>query len=81
MGHALGLRRPLRLGVETIRRLRAIRPRVPVVVTSGFDEREAMRRFRGEPVDAFLQKPYRAARVAQVIRDVLASGTPLGATS
>ncbi len=63
---------PVMDGVETLRRLRAIRPRVPVVVTSGFDEREAMRRFRGDAVDAFLQKPYRAARVAQVIRDVLA---------
>ena len=63
---------PVMDGIETIRRLRAIRPRVPVVVTSGFDEREAMRRFQGEPVDAFLQKPYRAARVAQVIRDALA---------
>ena len=63
---------PVMDGAETIQRLRAIRPRVPVVVTSGFGEREAMRRFHGEAVDAFLQKPYRAARVAQVIRDALA---------
>ena len=63
---------PVMDGAETIQRLRAIRPRVPVVVTSGFGEREAMRRFHGEAVDAFLQKPYRAARVAQVIRDAMA---------
>ncbi len=68
----LDMSMPVMDGTETIRRLRAIRPRVPVVVTSGFDEREAMRRFRGETVDAFLQKPYRAARVAEVVRDVLA---------
>jgi CheY-like chemotaxis protein len=47
-------------GEETLRRLRVIRRDVAVIGMSGFDEREAKRRF-GEGLLGFIQKPFTAA--------------------
>src|SRR5439155_10638694 len=54
-------------GEEAFRELRRIRPDVRVVLTSGYDEVEATRRFTEKGVAAFLQKPYAAEELAEAI--------------
>jgi len=55
-------------GEDTLRELQAIRPDVPVVLSSGFEEAEAMRRFRRHRLAGFLQKPYSVKALAACVR-------------
>ena len=57
-------------GAETFQEIRRIRRDVPVVLSSGFDEVEATRRFSGEKLAAFLQKPYTAEQLARCLERV-----------
>jgi CheY-like chemotaxis protein len=54
-------------GEEAFREMRSIRPDVRVVLTSGYDEVEATRRFTEKGVARFLQKPYTADELAEAI--------------
>ena len=57
---------------ETFRQLRAIDGGVCVVLSSGFNEQEATLRFTGRGLAGFLQKPYRASELIEIMRSVLA---------
>jgi PAS domain S-box-containing protein len=77
----LDLTMPNMSGEETLRWLKALRPGTPVILSSGFTEAEAVRRFVGKDLAGFIQKPYKAVDIAQKIKDVLAAGNPpLGKT-
>ena len=45
-------------GVATCHALREIAPDLPLIVSSGFDHEEAVGRFEGISIAAFLPKPY-----------------------
>jgi CheY-like chemotaxis protein len=45
-------------GEETFRALRGLREDVPVILTSGYNEIEATRRFTSKGLAGFLQKPF-----------------------
>ena len=65
----LDLSMPGRSGEETFAELRKVDDSVPVVLSSGFAEEEARRRFAARDLAGFLQKPYRfPTLVAQVKR-------------
>ena len=66
----LDLTMPNLNGEETYRQLRAIRPELPAVVMSGFDESQAMVSFDGERV-AFLQKPFKPRQLAEAVERLL----------
>ena len=66
----LDMTMPVMSGEETLRRLKDIRSDVLVIVSSGYNEIEALRRF-GQGVLGFLQKPYRANTLAEKIRSAL----------
>jgi signal transduction histidine kinase/CheY-like chemotaxis protein len=70
----LDMTMPVMSGEETFRRLRAIRPNVKVILSSGYDEPEANSRFTGKGLAGFLQKPYTGARLAKTIFSSLAPG-------
>jgi PAS domain S-box-containing protein len=55
-------------GEETFRRLKAIRPEVPVLLCSGFDELEAARRFQSGGIAGFLKKPYTVVQLAEKVK-------------
>jgi CheY-like chemotaxis protein len=55
----LDLSMPGLSGEETFARLSEKAPDVPVVLSSGYDHAEAMRRFEGRAPAGFIQKPYR----------------------
>ncbi|MCU1273055.1 MAG: putative sensor hybrid histidine kinase [Bryobacterales bacterium] len=67
----LDMTMPLMSGEEVFRRLKAISPRVPIIVSSGYNETEAIRRFTGRGIAGFIQKPYTAAQLAEKIKGVL----------
>jgi PAS domain S-box-containing protein len=67
----LDLTMPVLGGEEAVRELRSIRPEVKIVLSSGFDEAEVTRRFAGQGLSGFIQKPYTLAQLAEKIRAVL----------
>jgi signal transduction histidine kinase len=67
----LDLTMPHMDGHDVWKYIRRIRPDMKIVVSSGFDESEAMKHFAEEPDLYFIQKPYTAAALASKIRGVL----------
>jgi len=68
----LDLMMPQLNGEETLRTLRAIRPDLPAVIMSGYDEQELTKRFTGlEPI-GFLQKPFSAQALYDCVERALA---------
>jgi len=63
----LDLTMPGMRGTEVLAHIRAIRPAQPVVVMSGFTADEAAHSFDGEVPNAFLEKPFHAARLLSMI--------------
>ena len=60
-------------GEETLQRIRAVRPELPVILSSGYNEAEATRRLTGKGLAGFIQKPYSAPRLAEQIKIALAT--------
>jgi CheY-like chemotaxis protein len=67
----LDLTMPVMGGEEAFRKLRAIRPDVEIILTSGYDEPQAMQGFYGSDVSGFLKKPYTGEALAQTVSSVL----------
>ncbi len=59
----LDMTMPVMGGEEAFRQLRVIDPAVRVLLSSGYNEQEATRRFAGKGLAGFLQKPYRASEL------------------
>ncbi len=64
----LDLSMPLMDGRECFQLLREIRPDIRVVLSSGYNEQEAVDRFEHEGLAGFIQKPYRATDLSAIIR-------------
>ncbi|MFH1466970.1 MAG: MEDS domain-containing protein [Pseudomonadota bacterium] len=58
-------------GERTFTELRRIRPDVRVVLTSGYNEQEAVDRFVGRGLAGFIQKPYQKSELERVVREAL----------
>uniref|UniRef100_UPI004049BBE6 hybrid sensor histidine kinase/response regulator n=1 Tax=Cephaloticoccus sp. TaxID=1985742 RepID=UPI004049BBE6 len=65
----LDLTMPHMDGEETFRQLRMINPSVRVLLTSGFNQQEAINRFAGKGLAGFLQKPFELADLVRLIRE------------
>ncbi len=57
-------------GLETLKAMREIRPRIKVVVSSGYAKDEIMPRFIEMGVSGFLHKPYSLAKLADILGDI-----------
>jgi CheY-like chemotaxis protein len=68
----LDMTMPVMSGAETLQHLRDIRPDVPIALSSGFTELEALARFPVKTVEAFVQKPYQAAHLVEKINQIVA---------
>jgi CheY-like chemotaxis protein len=66
---------PVMSGEEALVSLKGLREDIPVVLSSGFNEDDATRRFTGKGLAGFVQKPYTAARLAEKMKMVL-EGVP-----
>ncbi|MCU1258569.1 MAG: Blue-light-activated protein, partial [Bryobacterales bacterium] len=66
----LDMTMPVMNGEEAFRRLKGINPDVHVVLSSGYNEVESIRRFTGKGIAGFIQKPYSTAALVEKFRSV-----------
>ena len=62
-------------GEETFRELRRLRDDVPVILSSGYNEVEATRRFTSKGLAGFLQKPFTSKELGEKLSAALAART------
>ena len=67
----LDLSMPRMDGQACYEKLRAIRPGIRVVLSSGFNERDAIERFEGGELAGFIQKPFRAKTLIGTVAKAL----------
>jgi CheY-like chemotaxis protein len=67
----LDLTMPVMDGEEALRQFQSMNPRIRVLLSSGYNEVEAIQRFAGKGLAGFIQKPYTAEALAQKVREVL----------
>jgi PAS domain S-box-containing protein len=67
----LDLTMPCMDGEETYRELRRIRANVRIIMASGYSEQEIARRFTGQELAGFVEKPYQAAALSAKLREVI----------
>lgn len=60
-------------GAEALPELLRTKPGVPVLITSGYSEQEATRRFTDKGVAGFIQKPYRLDDLVEKLREIMAT--------
>ena len=63
----LDLAMPVLSGEQAAPLLRSLRPAVPIILSSGYSEAEARRRFAESGITRFLQKPYAAAALVEAV--------------
>jgi CheY-like chemotaxis protein len=63
-------------GLEMARAAKAIAPQIPVVIVTGWAEREDIASARGKEVDAVLIKPVDPEALAQAVSDVAQGRNP-----
>ena len=68
----LDLTMPHMDGEEAFRAIRKLRPDVPIVLSSGYNEQEIAGRFEGTDLAGFVAKPYRLRDLRAQLRKVLA---------
>ena len=62
---------PVMDGEESLRCLRGISPNIPIVLSSGYDEREATNRIPQALFSGFIHKPYSASKLVTLVENVL----------
>ncbi len=67
----LDLTMPRLSGEEVFQEINIINPSVKVILSSGYDEQDAMQRFSNEGVVGFIQKPYVFKLLIEKLRSVL----------
>jgi len=67
----LDMSMPILSGPETYRELKKHRPGVRVLLSSGYNEQEAVHRFAGGGLAGFIQKPYRVTDFLAAIRQAV----------
>jgi CheY-like chemotaxis protein len=67
----LDLTMPVMTGEVALPLIKQINPHVPVILSTGFDGREAERRFPGLKPQGFLQKPYTNERLVEAVAATL----------
>ncbi len=71
----LDLAMPVMDGEATFRALQAVRPGIRVVLSSGYQEAEALRRFSRKDLAGFIQKPYTNKRLVEIVKCALGAAT------
>ncbi len=69
----LDLTMPVMGGEEAFQHMQRIRPGIPVILTSGYSEQEAICLFNHPGMAGFLQKPFRIAELNNLLQRVLAT--------
>ncbi len=75
VGVLMDLTMPKMGGEECFRELRRINPDIKVVLTSGYNEQDAIQHFAGKRLAAFIQKPVSPDRLRGVMHKVMGDDT------
>ncbi len=67
----LDLTMPQMDGEQVFREIRRLDPSVAVILCSGYSERDTTRRFAGQGLAGFLQKPYRMAALRAMLKEIV----------
>jgi CheY-like chemotaxis protein len=67
----LDLTMPVMGGEEAYHKLREIRPGLEIILTSGYEESQALANLQGEEIAGFLKKPYAGEELAAMVRGIL----------
>ncbi|MCP4639897.1 MAG: PAS domain S-box protein [bacterium] len=67
----LDLTMPVMGGDEAFEAIHALRPDMPIILSSGYTEQDVSERFHGDSPTAFIQKPYVPSRLVNELRDIL----------
>jgi PAS domain S-box-containing protein len=67
----LDLTMPVMNGEEAMHAVRRIRSNVPIIISSGLSEVEALKRFAHGGISCFVQKPYTATMLARKLKQAL----------
>jgi signal transduction histidine kinase/CheY-like chemotaxis protein len=62
-------------GHEVLREVHKIRPEMPVILSSGYNEEATNEKFHAGKAVTFLQKPYRPGQLLKKVREVLGGAT------
>lgn len=73
----LDLTMPVMSGEEAFREIQSIRNDIPVVLSSGYTEQDAVDRFQGRTPAGFVQKPYVLTELVEKLRAILANSAAL----
>ncbi|MFI5399540.1 MAG: response regulator [SAR324 cluster bacterium] len=72
----LDLTMPDMEGAEVFRRIREVRPGIPILLSSGYTAASVPPELARQPGTGFLQKPYRAAALIGKIEELIGSTGP-----
>jgi DNA-binding NtrC family response regulator len=61
-------------GAEAFAQMNKIKPGVPTILSSGYNEQDATSHFMGEDLAGFLQKPWGAQQLEDAVLSVLGTG-------
>lgn len=67
----LDMTMPNMCGQDALREMRYFRADIPVILSSGYPEQEAIARFPGETFAGFIQKPYKTADLVAIMHAAL----------
>jgi CheY-like chemotaxis protein len=78
MAVLLDLTMPNMDGQQFFDRIQSLNPTIPVILSSGYSEEEAMKRFPNSGIAAFIQKPYQVEVLIAKIQKIRQNfGAPL----
>jgi two-component system cell cycle sensor histidine kinase/response regulator CckA len=72
----LDMTMPIMDGEETFSRLKAIKPDITVILSSGYNEVETVRRFTGKGLAGFIQKPYSSNALGEKVSSAIKNSHP-----
>ena len=67
----LDMTMPVMSGVEVFIELNKINPNVPILMSSGYSEQDALEKIKDLPIAGFIQKPYGPTKLFEAIKPVI----------
>ena len=76
VGVLLDLTMPHKDGAQVFREIRALKPDIKVILSSGYNEQDATQQFVGKGLAGFIQKPYVTRDLTKKIKEVMGLTKP-----